>query len=544
MMTTNATLSPVVGAPNYLTLNVIGSGQFGDVYKAKKVDTDEFVAFKSIELQLFDNVERLHEMAENETQILSKIKNPNVVKFVEMIKTSTHIYTVYELCTGGTLEEILDKKRYLPEKEALQIFRQLLNGFRPLVSMNIMHRDIKPSNIIFHQNIPKIGDFGFSKPLSTSQEVTQTMIGSPIYMAPEILKGQTYSIKADIYSMGVMLYEILYGRAPFEDVNIPGLLNKITKGDIRFPTYNKISPSTEFFIKRMLEPIEEQRITWNELFETFRLTSIDENDLASLQEEFSPILGSEDVGEKGKKGILTTFNMDSTKIDTKEIELILTYFTKECKQTRDKMLYLWRTFSQGYEHIINDDSHIINYLTLRKIIKYSKEVEKLIQNKEGEMTKKEYDALKSQFDYTRLTFILNNEITKFNEALSTYKTYIMTIVDPTKPKRLDNDPAFIAKEFDDRRFEKRVFTYASTIRDAISAGNIEGYGASGNLPLYLNLLLDSIMIDEMYYHFFEINIPFNEQLYLQNLFDMDEEELLELIDEKISYFKDGEMIGK
>jgi len=236
--------------------------------------------------------------------------------------------------------------------------------------------------------------------------------------------------------------------------------------------------------------------------------------------------------------------MDSTKIDTKEIELILTYFTKECKQTRDKMLYLWRTFSQGYEHIINDDSHIINYLTLRKIIKYSKEVEKLIQNKEGEMTKKEYDALKSQFDYTRLTFILNNEITKFNEALSTYKTYIMTIVDPTKPKRLDNDPAFIAKEFDDRRFEKRVFTYASTIRDAISAGNIEGYGASGNLPLYLNLLLDSIMIDEMYYHFFEINIPFNEQLYLQNLFDMDEKELLELIDEKISYFKDGEMIGK
>jgi len=337
MSTSNETLTPVDGAPNYATINVIGSGQFGDVYKAKKFDTEEYVAFKSIELQLFDNIERLHEMAENETHILSKIKNPNVVKFIEMIKTPTHIYTVYELCTGGTLEEMLDKKRYLPEKEALQVFRQLLNGFRPLVAMNIMHRDIKPSNIIFHQNIPKIGDFGFSKPLSTSHEVTQTMIGSPIYMAPEILKGQTYSIKADIYSMGVVLYEILYGRVPFEDVNIPGLLNKITKGDIRFPSYNKISPSTEFLIKRMLESIEEQRITWNELFETFKLTSIEENDLESLQEEFAPTLDMNDSGDsKEKKGILASLNIDSKKIEAKEIELILTYFTKGCKQEEIK----------------------------------------------------------------------------------------------------------------------------------------------------------------------------------------------------------------
>ena len=208
------------------------------------------------------------------------------------------------------------------------------------------------------------------------------------------------------------------------------------------------------------------------------------------------------------------------------------------------MLYLWRTFSQGYEHIINDDSHIVNYLTLRKIIKYSKEVEKFLQNKEGEMTKKEYEALKSQFDYTRISFILTNEISKFNEALSTYKTYIMTIVDPSKPTRLDNDPAFVAKEFDKRRFEKRVFAYATTIREAITSGNIEGYGTSGNLALYLNLLLDCIMIDEMYENFFEINIPFNEQPYLQSLFDMDEGELLELADEKISYFKGGEMFGK
>ena len=210
-------------------------------------------------------------MSEHEVGILSKIKNPNVVQFIETIKTKTHIYTVYELCTGGTLEELLDRRKYLTEKEAFQILRQLLNGFRPLVALNIMHRDIKPSNILFQGNVAKISDFGFSKPLVSSCEVTETMIGSPIYMAPEILKGLTYTIKADIYSMGVMLFEMLYGKAPFEDVNIPGLLNKISKGDIVFRSYNPISPSTEFLIKRMLEPIESQRITWQEIFQSFSL---------------------------------------------------------------------------------------------------------------------------------------------------------------------------------------------------------------------------------------------------------------------------------
>ena len=86
-----------------------------------------------------------------------------------------------------------------------------------------MHRDLKPDNIFFHNGVVKVGDFGFCKSLEKA-EMTKTMLGSPIYMAPEILNGQIYSNKADIWSIGVVLYEMLYGYCPFESSSIPKLI--------------------------------------------------------------------------------------------------------------------------------------------------------------------------------------------------------------------------------------------------------------------------------------------------------------------------------
>ena len=90
--------------------------------------------------------------------------------------------------------------------------------------MNIIHRDIKPENILLHNGIVKLADFGFCKPLKPGK-CTKTRVGSPIYMAPEILNAKPYDNRCDIYSMGVMLYELLYGRAPFEANTIPNLIN-------------------------------------------------------------------------------------------------------------------------------------------------------------------------------------------------------------------------------------------------------------------------------------------------------------------------------
>lgn len=83
-----------------------------------------------------------------------------------------------------------------------------------------MHRDLKPANILLHNGQVKLADFGFCKALSSHQDLSQTMVGSPIYMAPEILLGHDYTIKADIWSLGCVLYEMLYGECPYEEVNI------------------------------------------------------------------------------------------------------------------------------------------------------------------------------------------------------------------------------------------------------------------------------------------------------------------------------------
>ena len=209
---------------NYILLNVIGSGQFGDVYKAKRVDAEEYFAVKTIRLDKFTNTPKLHDMTKNEVEILGKINNQNIIKLFKVLKTANNIYLIYELCNGGNLEQLLDKRKFIPEKEALDIFRQLLNGCQTIVDLKILHRDFKPSNILFHNGTVKIADFGFCKILSSTFDATETMVGSPIYMAPEILKGQFYNMKADIYSLGVLFYETLYGVCPFEDTNIPGLL--------------------------------------------------------------------------------------------------------------------------------------------------------------------------------------------------------------------------------------------------------------------------------------------------------------------------------
>lgn len=100
---------------------------------------------------------------------------------------------------------MLRKEQVLEEKKALQILKQLLEAFQVLNKYNIMHRDLKPDNIFFHNSVLKVGDFGFCKSLEKA-EMTKTMLGSPIYMAPEILNGQIYSNKADIWSIGVVLY--------------------------------------------------------------------------------------------------------------------------------------------------------------------------------------------------------------------------------------------------------------------------------------------------------------------------------------------------
>ena len=144
-----------------------------------------------------------------------------------MLKTSNNFYFIYEFCNGGTLESLLSKQGKLSEQSALLIFKQLLEAFQVLNKYNIMHRDLKPDNIFFHNGVIKLGDFGFCKNLNSADEMAKTMLGSPIYMAPEVLRGEIYSNKADIWSLGVVLYEMLFKHCPFQSNSIAKLIEAL-----------------------------------------------------------------------------------------------------------------------------------------------------------------------------------------------------------------------------------------------------------------------------------------------------------------------------
>jgi len=103
------------------------------------------------------------------------------------------MYMIYEFCDGGNLEELLHRKRAFTENEALYFFKQIINGYFSLYKRNILHRDLKLQNILLKDGSIKIADFGFCKILSRRNDLTSTIVGSPIYMAPEILKGKPYT---------------------------------------------------------------------------------------------------------------------------------------------------------------------------------------------------------------------------------------------------------------------------------------------------------------------------------------------------------------
>lgn len=126
-----------------------------------------------------------------------------------------------------------------------------------------MHRDLKPDNIFFHNGNLKLGDFGFCKTLGKENDMASTMLGSPIYMAPEVLKGEIYTSKADIWSLGVVLFEMLFGFCPFESNSIAKLISVLEDTELKIPLdVNNISPQCQNLLKRILVKDQFKRIDW------------------------------------------------------------------------------------------------------------------------------------------------------------------------------------------------------------------------------------------------------------------------------------------
>ena len=248
---------------NYVLERQIGKGQFGEVYKSYNKLTGEDIAVKTINRSSLKG--KFYELLENEIKVLRSCNNVNIIKLYDIKKTKNNIYLMLEYCNEGDLMGYLKEKSRLTEDEAVDFLIQILNAFRTLVKNKIMHRDFKLANILKHNGTIKIADFGFAKLLGNDTLATTTL-GSPLNMAPEVLEGKSYNNKADIWSVGTCLYELLVGKPPYTAKNVQELLQNIKTKPLKFPKGITISAVLEEAIRAMLTVDPVKRIDWDDLF--------------------------------------------------------------------------------------------------------------------------------------------------------------------------------------------------------------------------------------------------------------------------------------
>ena len=204
-------------------------------------------------------------------EMIKKNPHPNIVGCYDIINMPYETLLILEYCDSGDLKSIL--KKPIKEKFAQFYFCQLANGLKYLSYNNIIHRDIKPKNILLTDNrkILKIADFGFATNFK-NQSLHETICGSPLYMAPEIMNNNMYNNQTDLWSIGMILYEMLFGVHPYNECHtIPELKDTITNTDIEIPPINtknkSISEDCLNLLKQLLQKKVQCRITWDDFFE-------------------------------------------------------------------------------------------------------------------------------------------------------------------------------------------------------------------------------------------------------------------------------------
>lgn len=247
----------------------IGQGAFAKVYRGYHYSTNHEVAIKAIYLdnkQISDR-KLFTKRITNEIKIMLHLQHPNIITlydyhFSDDLET---IYLIMEYCPSD-LNTYLKDKGSLSEDEANKIFCQICDGLKYLLSKKILHRDLKPHNFLLTaDNQIKITDFSFAK-FFEPNTMSATICGSPLYMAPELLKGEMYTNKSDLWSLGVILYQLLFNRYPYYADTPYTLIERIESHPLSFPQSN-ISHECISLIYSLLTKDVSHRINWLKLFD-------------------------------------------------------------------------------------------------------------------------------------------------------------------------------------------------------------------------------------------------------------------------------------
>ncbi|MDO8412657.1 MAG: serine/threonine-protein kinase, partial [Gallionellaceae bacterium] len=230
----------------YEIVSELGQGAMGVVYKAKDPLIDRIVAIKTINLSLAQEEKDEYEARfYQEAKAAGRLSHPNIVTIYDVGKSEDIAYIAMEFLEGRELRSILNDGQMLPVMQVIKIVTQVAQGLAYAHDKGIVHRDVKPANImVMTDGHAKITDFGIARMASAAVR-TQTgmVLGSPKYMSPEQVMGRQTDQRSDIFSLGVMLYEMLAGQVPFMGENINAIMYQTLNATPAPPgTFNQAVP--------------------------------------------------------------------------------------------------------------------------------------------------------------------------------------------------------------------------------------------------------------------------------------------------------------
>ena len=261
-------LEPEPKIKDFEILKELGCGSFGRVFLARHLKTRVLYAIKAIDKQNKTNIDE-KPYFRRELEVMYKIHHPNVVKLFGHFEDNKYCYFIMEFISKGNVYNLLtlDKKKMLSAKLVASIMKDVISATYFLHNMNppIIHRDIKPENVLLNEGMAaKLTDFGWSNYIQEEKE-RKTVCGTPIYLAPEIIKEQGHDERVDIWCIGVLLFELITGSVPFRGNDIETLKSNILHLKITWP--KEMNPDARDLIIKILRLDPNKRLPLEDMLQ-------------------------------------------------------------------------------------------------------------------------------------------------------------------------------------------------------------------------------------------------------------------------------------
>jgi cell cycle serine/threonine-protein kinase CDC5/MSD2 len=245
----------------------LGEGGFARCFQVKD-DSGQIFAAKTVAKESLKSGKTKAKLL-TEIKIHKSLSHANIVRFIDCFEDDLNVYILLEMCENQSLMNMLKQRKRLSEPEARFYTVQVLGAARYMHQHRIIHRDLKLGNIFIDRQMNlKVGDFGLAAYLASDDERKMTICGTPNYIAPEVLYGKEkgHSYEVDIWSIGVILYAILFAKPPFQCKEVDDIYDRIKKNDYDFPESTKVSEAALDLIQQLLSPEPEERPTIDEIF--------------------------------------------------------------------------------------------------------------------------------------------------------------------------------------------------------------------------------------------------------------------------------------